>query len=266
MMESVKQTRKIVISEKVFTGEDLRRIAKIFDKQKTLAAKSAHDVSIAYEVKFSNDTTLETDSPELFADESLTGPSRPVAVRMSFRNYSLKRHLEISLEHGDSAFATNVAVISADDSAWLSENFLALKEAIDKVAPQSFWFRQHKTLLVNLLALGLGTLARLIIDIVVAIFFPHPPQWIIKIPAAWEQFFPLLYIVRWIFLWGWGFFLGASGVRHWLLSMWPSIEFDFGLDHLKTERVKRQRLIAVGALIILPIMTSLIAELIHARF
>lgn len=260
----MKQTRKIIIAEKIFTGEDLRRMAKIFDKQKTLAAKSDHNVSIAYEVKFSDDTTLETDSPELFSDESLTAPGRPVAVRMSFQNYSLNRHLAISIDHGDSPYAANVAVISADESAWLSENFLALKEAIDKVAPQSFWFRRHKTLLLNLLALGIGSLVTLIIDLALDTFFPHAPR-LIPPNSPWHQLDPLVDILRWVFRWGGGFFWGAFGIRHWLLSMWPSIEFDFGLDHLKTERVKRQRLIAVGALIVLPITTSLIAELIHTR-
>ena len=261
----MKQTRKIIISEKVFTSEDLRRIAKIFEKQRTLAAKSGHHFSVTYEVKFSDNTTLETDSPELFADESLAGPGRPVGVRMSFQNYALNRHLAISIDHGDSYFSANAAVISANESAWLSENFLALKEAIDRAAPQSFWLRRHETLLVNLLALGLGSLGTLIINLAVNILFPHFRGVLPRPPRPSEQLRQLLlpmYIVQWVVAWGWGFFLGAFGVRRWLLSMWPSIEFDFGLDHLKTERVKRRRLIAVGALVILPITTSLIAELV----
>lgn len=261
----MKQTRSIKISDKVFTGEDLRRIAKIFDKQKTLAAKSGHTDLITYTVVFSDDTTFESDSPELFDDESLIAPARPVAVRMSFYNLTLKRHLALSMNHGNLTHFTNEGEVSAGEPAWLGENFLALKEALDKVAPQSFWFRRHPFVLMNLLALGLGSIGNLIIDIAMHIFFPHGPPWTIKNPGAWAPYKPLLHTLDWFMLWVLGNIMGAGSVGHWLLSLWPSIEFDFGLDHLKIERVKRKRLIAVGALIVLPIMTSLIAELIYGR-
>ena len=67
----MKAIRGIKIPERLFTAEDLRRIASIFEKQEALADKSSHHASVEYAVRFSDETTRETDTAELFADDSL---------------------------------------------------------------------------------------------------------------------------------------------------------------------------------------------------
>ena len=77
---------------------------------------------------------------------------------------------------------------------------------------------------------------------------------------------PVLFGVKWIWCWAFGHCCGAYSVRRWLLSLWPSIEFDFGLPHLKTEQMKRSRLVVVWTLIVVPILCSIIYDLMKARF
>ena len=60
--------------------------------------------------------------------------------------------------------------------------------------------------------------------------------------------------------WFMGCLWGAFAVRRWFLSMWPDIEFDFGLDHLNREKVQRLRIKIVATLTILPILTGIIAD------
>lgn len=267
----MRQTRKIAVSDRVFASQDLVRIAKILDEQD----KPAEDqrVSTEYEVKFDDNTTLESDSPDVFSDEALTAPARPVAIRMSFRDYTRGRHISLSLDHGDSAYG-NIAIVSASEPTWLSENFLALKDALDRTRPQAFWFRRHQTLLVNLIALGIGSLGMLIIDLAAVVLVtrlglqnvvtPLPPN------SPWRQVLasaqPFLYVGGWLWRWAVGFFWGAFAVRRWLLAMWPSIEFDFGLPHLQTEKLQRNRLKTVAALVILPILAQLLYDLMKRAF
>lgn len=71
-------------------------------------------------------------------------------------------------------------------------------------------------------------------------------------------------LARWPWRWLMGFAWGAFGVRSWFLGLWPNIEFDFGLQHLRTERKKRQRLAAVATLIVLPVVANLITDGIKA--
>ena len=63
-MKPVKTTRTIKVAGIVLTSADLRRIAKLFQKQSGLAEKSGHRASTEYQVKFDDDTELESDSPE----------------------------------------------------------------------------------------------------------------------------------------------------------------------------------------------------------
>jgi hypothetical protein len=265
----MKTTRKIVISDKVFTIHDLQGIAKVFEKQKAHAkSRLTVDGRVSYKVSFADQTITETDSPELFSEEALAFPSRPVAVEMSFSDYSLNRHASVSLTHGDAPYG-NLAIISATDSAWLNDTFVALKERIDATTPQTLWLRKHDTVLLNLLALGIGTLGDLLLRLVVDAVFSFAPMSTLSSPMStlsspfphlgtFLRSFPVIWLQHWIF----GFFWGAFPVRSWLLSAWPSIELDFGLDHLRSERIKRGRLQAVLVLIILPIVIGLIVDAI----
>ncbi|OFW18086.1 MAG: hypothetical protein A3F69_00480 [Acidobacteria bacterium RIFCSPLOWO2_12_FULL_66_10] len=53
------------MSNRVFTSQDLRRIAKILDHQDQLAAGPR--ASTEYEVTFDGNTKVESDSPDLFS-------------------------------------------------------------------------------------------------------------------------------------------------------------------------------------------------------
>lgn len=270
LVKPVKKTRRITIADKIFSSEDLRRIAAIFDRQTLLAEKSNHH-STEYQVRFEDQTTLETDSPELFADESLVSTSRPVLVNMSFHDFTLNRHMSLSIRHGDGS-TSDSAQITAQDEQWLSGNFLALKEALDQVRPQVFWCRKHRTFSLFLIAIGLGSLIDLAIDLLVRIlvllhFLPT------KIPApgfanSFAEFLhgihgPWGYALHWVGLW----LLGAPWaypIFFWLERAWPVIEFDFGSIHLRKELQKRQRLYLIATLVIVPVLITLCLDAVKA--
>ncbi|MGB4781515.1 hypothetical protein [Candidatus Methylomirabilis sp.] len=267
----MKQTRTIGISDRVFTSQDLARIATIFQNQADVSG--GEQGRCAYEVGYDDRTTVESDTAEVFSEESLNAPARPIAIRMSFRDYSRGRNLSLSLDHGDSAYR-NAAVVSGSEPAWLAETFLALKEALDRTKPQEHWLRRHPTLLLNLIALGIGSLGVLLIDLVLTLFFNglHLERVISPLPVTspWRQVFaeatPALYVAGWFWRWLCGYMWGAFAVRRWLLATWPTIEFDFGLAHLHEEKQRRRRLNAVGALVVLPIVTTFVYDLMKGAF
>lgn len=262
------QTRKISISSKIFTIKDLRRIADIFDKQVTLAEKSQHHAAVSYSVTFSDDTALESDSPDLFSEDSLTFPARPVAVQMTFHNYKLARHINFSVRHGDSSYG-NCVLVSAPDMQWLGQTFLSVQDAIRAVCPQGVWFRRHKTLLLTAIALGIGTAGIALLNLLGAAIFL---KWLnlsgIIVPlrpdSPWRRVVadaaPFLYVLGWLWRWFAGICWGAPWVRAWVLSAWPDIELDFGPPHLHIEKAKRQRLFAVATLVVLPVLVNVIYD------
>jgi hypothetical protein len=52
--------------------------------------------------------------------------------------------------------------VSGEGGSWVNVTCSAIREAIDKTAPQSFWWRKHRTLLLNLIALGTGNILNII--------------------------------------------------------------------------------------------------------
>ncbi len=267
----MKQTRKIMIRDRVFALDDLRRIASVFEKQCQLAEKSGHDADIEYYVEFSDNTSVESDSTEVLDDDVLTRTGRPVRIRFDFRNWKLKRYLSFSVVHGDSSCYGNEASASANEAPWVKENFLSLKEAIEIAKPQRLWPRRHKTLLLILIALGVGCLIRLfwrtVFGVVIwaldtrSVIRPLPEDSPLRILVV--QSFPIVLLLDWLFHWAIGFMVFAFEIRSWFLSLWPSIELDIGPDHLKTERTRRKRLTTIVVLIVLPIALSAVHDVIQ---
>ena len=245
MKPPVTTTRVITVSGVVLTSDDLRRIAKLLQKQSALAEKSVHRASTSYLVQFDDSTMLESDSPEPFADELLTSTSRPVRINMSFHNYSLHRHVSLSLSHGSSAHE-NSATITAQEEAWLNDNFMALKEALGKVRPQKAWFIKHPFMSFAVLATGMWVPLK---------HFVVGP--LLRFVAFTDAVSP--YLVT-------GFIVGVTSlwVYDWLKDAWPNVEFDFGAFHLRVERSRRRRLYLVATLIILPVAIGLIVDAVKA--
>jgi hypothetical protein len=226
-----------------------------------------------FEVVFPDGTSIEGDSPEVLSDETLTSDSRPVAVSMYYANYENNHQISVSLAHGGSYHYNNKVSISAPDEVWVNANFQALKDCLAKVQPQDSWVLRHPTLLLNLIALGIGCLGVLLIDAVSLILFKvfipkdfkisaQAPEWL-KALLSFPS--PLMFVVSWVWRWMVGFIWGAFQVRHWLLELWPSVEFGFGSPHLQTEKVKRDRLAQVWILVILPILIALFYDLAKAH-
>ena len=263
----MKQTRQITIRDRIFTMSDLQRVAALFEKQPRSAEESNRFDSLKFLIRFSDDTSTESDSSNILTDSVVLGPARPVDIRFSFHNYSLDLHLTFEIRHGDGTYG-NVATIAAPDSTWVNDNFVALKESIDTAKPQTFWFRRHPTILLNLIALGVGSLIQLVITVFIDLFvaWSGASNLIPPLSETWRaiivKFLPLLIIFQWLSRWlvGFGF---AFDIRNWLFRLWPNIELDIGTEHLKTEKLQRNRLVAVITLIVLPIITSIIYDVLR---
>jgi len=209
---------------------------------------------------FADGTVLENESPEIFDDEWLTGSSRPVVIKMSYRNYEKGRSVSVYFRHGDNQYGNEVEV-SGSDVEWVDATFQALKDNLDKVRRQDSWALRHPDLLFHLIALGIGSFVVAVVDFSVDILFGKIP-FTLPVPhwlefLRWPPLRPYLYLAGWGWRWSLGLFWGTTSVYRWLLNMWPSVEFDFGLPHLQTEKIRRERMKSVVTLAVLPVLLQL---------
>lgn len=268
----MKETKKCHIKDKVFNIDDLKRFAKIFEEQATLARENDEHHTHNYELNFSDDTTVESEALDILENDILFNTKRPITVQFSFLNYTLNRRFTLSLNHGDASYG-NTIIVSGQEREWINDIFARLTEALNGVIPQESWIKRHPTLLLNIIALGIGTLGLFLIfsaaDLVLLYtdFTKH-----IKPPKEGGFRYTLGQFIRsnlwfcYTITWAWkllaGYALGAFEVRRWFLDLWPSIELDLGPEHLKIEKKKRKKIYTVFCLVIIPIIATIIFDII----
>lgn len=266
----MKQTRNLEIEEKVFEKADLKRFSEILDKQKKLAEELDHHYQLDYSISFEDKTSFNSDSSSIF-EESSIDTKRPLDVMFSFYNYTLGRRIDLRLTHGMSSYGNDLTV-SGQDSEWVNDQFMILKERIDAVKPQGTWFSKHPLVLINLVALGIGSSGMLIIGWLVNLMLPETSPTLTVSPETVEKFKDIVehlssysatfYIFGWFWRWFLGYMWGAYEVSKWFLKAWPSVELDFGAEHLKKEKQIRERLVALGSLVVFPVLLTICLDLI----
>ncbi len=229
-------------------------MAQIFNEQALQSKDAGHSAAVEYKMQLADRTRFQSESLELFDDDSLNSMERPVRVEMIFLNLPLNRSL--SLEHGPDNLNNWTSVTSYED-AWFNDLTTKFADAMGKVPSQKgSWFRKQKGLSQLLLSLLIIVIAYLVDLWVSRLSHPTspPPQSIA----------PFVTFVRAIPPWlsygalglSWGFLL-----YQFIESAWPDVEFAFGLPHLREAENRRKRvkvvMAAAGALIV-----NLIAGLI----
>jgi len=266
----LKQTRTLLIKDRVFTSKDLVRLSKIIE-DRGAPIKGEHTTT-GYEIRFDDNTKVESDSPEILHEEWLTERPRATAIAMRYRSYTLERFISVDLTRGDT-WGRSEAEVGGRDTDWVNSKFFALEQALKLARPQNIWLLRHPDLVLHIIALGLGSLVALtarIFGFVLAKLIPPPTITFTlpfsvdtsKFPSLWLVF----YMLKWVWVWFLGICWGAFPIRRWLFNLWPTIEFDFGLPHFQIEKIRRERLALVATLVVIPILITLITDWIeHPR-
>lgn len=263
-------SRKIDVADRVFTIRDLRRMAEVIDNQ--ISQLSEGGDSSVYEVFFEESLAIQGDAAEIFNEEVLTRSSCPYAIEMLLRCLDPERMVRVELRSGNTP-GRNRAWVAGHGEGWVNATCSALEEALRKTAPQSFWWRRHSTLLLHFIAFGLGNITFCLVGIFVAIivrFWPHLGDFIDLINRESLTYTSLSLVAKGgqllAFIPGWlGCYPLAFSTRRWILSMWPSVEFDFGSPHLRpNNRRQKFNLLMVG--LILPIAVNAIYDIMKTIY
>lgn len=254
----MKETRRLDINKKIFTKTDILNIGKLFLREYTSTKEAENHSSISFQVNCFDGTSYESESIELFDDGGILDLKRINSLEISFQNYTLDRYMNISLVHGGS-FNRHNLLVRGNDQDWVNGIFTRLKEIIDSIKPQDNWIIKHKTLILHIIALGVGTI---LYSVLWLILYQHiepikNPSERVKTIRSFFKTYPFLpYLIMWFGIWlmgiGW-----AILIRRWLLNLWPDIEFDFGPEHMKVEKLRRLRISIVFSTAIIPIVLAI---------
>lgn len=189
-------------------------------------------------------TSSESDS---ILDNDVIDIHKTLAVDLSYQNPRTKKNIEMTILEGDRRDRDNIFSIRGEDPKWVDAIYSEFEMVFGAVRPQSKLFSQWRVLIIFALALAIGYSYAIIIKWLLA---PYSAP-----IASWDAFFHVHIWLFWalqITIWtvtGW---FPAWYLCLWVQGLWPSIEFDFGPEHLKARKNTRARLGTVSALLVLP--------------
>jgi hypothetical protein len=258
----MKEIRRKIIEDKIFTKSDIRNIYKIVNSEYEYSKKAKNHSSLELELNCQDRTSYESESDDLLNDGDIIDTKRCVSVSIEYHDYNLERKISVTLKHGRDY--NNEFIVSGLDRNWVSGIFDRIDTTIDSVKPQKHWFIQYKSIILHVSAFFFGLMIYRILDI---LWYQHiesintPSEIIQAIRDFIHKYLFVLYTIQGILFWLQGVF-PVWYLRDWVLKLWPSVEFDFGPEHQKSEKNKRNRLELFFFVIIVPLLISFIYDLI----
>jgi len=258
----MKETRDKEIKSRVFTKNDIRSLWANLNKEDQSSKSKKDHSSIDLTLNSTDGTGYESNTSELLSDGDIIDLKKSTSISLDYYNYRLGRRIIITLQHGD--YGSRI-VVSGKDRDWVAGVFDRLNAVLDAVKPQKSWLILHKTLLLHLIALGVGFTIYTVVDFLLLRHITpleNPSKKILVIREFFKQNPFSITLLDFFLFWLNGIF-PALWLREWVLKLWPSVEFDFGPENQKIEKLKRFRIRLVLTLIIIPFLVNLIYELVN---
>jgi hypothetical protein len=259
-----KEKRRLIISWRVFTKIDIRRLAQFLFNEYQVANKKKHHSSIIFRLNCQEGISYESDSVRILDDGGPIDLKKTESIQMTFYDYEFERNIDISLKEGDYAGELS---IRGTDKNWVQGNFTTLVEIINSIKPQDNVILKYKKYFFHIIAFGVGSLILLLLNLLILRHIPSEPiQISSKTLFAFIEFIQrntwLAYLIVAFLIWGEGIITFAYPIYKWLLDLWPNIEFDFGPEHLNNQKKRRKRIWFVTTLVIIPIVLNIITNII----
>jgi len=241
------ETRHVKISNVVITSDDIRALATIVDNASKEKINDKSYYSYSFGAKAFDDSEYESTSCDVFRKGGVLETKRIQEVNIYFSEHSTNSRMNIRITHGDSRSMSNEITVSGTDSTWVNGVMRQFEDIINNLEKQKTWPKQFYWVIVIILALGIG---RIISFLLFDVIFVHSIR---REPAT-----PFIgWIVVFLFI-----FLPASLLSDKIVKLWPSIEIRAGKDYAQIEKRKRYRLWILMSLGIIPILISIITEII----
>lgn len=255
------------IKNKVFSLSDITRIAKLIDayKHQLIAVADEQDkrfVRSVFVIECADNSTNEFENIDFLEKDDFNGFGRILAIKISLSSYETRHYIRISL---DSERGYGLLDVEGRDMDWVDAKFSQLIKAIDLVKPQENWYIKNQLLVMNIAAISIGIIPWFLVSTFLDLIITpieNPSEKIIVIREFFNQIPWLEFIFPLLGCWGFGL-VWAQLLNNWVTKLWPSIEFDFGPDHLNVIKERRKRIKIAGTVVIMPVLLAIIKAVVN---
>jgi hypothetical protein len=261
--DPTRETRRLRIANVIIRPEDVRNLARIIVRAGESAPGQSSTKRQSFVVHAVDDSQYDSGTPEIFADGAILDKKQVHAIEMSFSDYSANSRISINLAQEAHLSGRSRIEVSGADSTWVNGNMRLMEDAVETWEHQAVWPRNFRWAIQILAAFGIGRVFQLIEWFILAHFVPVKP--ISPRPQWADALRPLVPILDW----GGAFLLGiwpAILLTQKLMKLWPSVELRMGREWAQVTRRRRQYLWLVFTIGIVPILLSILYDLIKSSW
>lgn len=264
---AVIQTVSIEIENKVFSEND---VIKLLGMVNSLKDGTTRDY-ISLEIKSIDDVSYQIDDGDLDEVRPFLKEKKINSLSATYAQLGGDNRLKVEIHTTE--YRSSYVTITSADKSWFNNNRAEFSDYLKSLKPQTNYYIEHRRPLLHLTRLGVGWLMILVLLSAVNAFGPYflgdiqpidnPPQWLKAFASVILNplFFFLFYSLLAYFQGG----LFADALFRKIDKLWPSIELNFGPDHLNQTKLARQAVGYALSIVIIPAALSLIFFLISPR-
>lgn len=261
-METITENRQIVVKNKVLTLANVRAVARVVvNELESLSEDECKKVDFAFSVRCDDGSSFQSESIEIFAEDSVITRRRVTHINIRYSYYPTKALVEVALRHGD---MDATITVSGRNRMWVAGTLDNLASLFESFSPQVNPYLKHPVAIEFGVAMGIGSIIFFLLG-----FLPFDPpkeedaRKFVWLTDALTQFPMLRYVIKYAAIW----FMGmpwTSFVNVRFKRLWPSIELQIGPEHLMIEKLRRKLLAAVFVLGVVPLLIAVLYDILKA--
>lgn len=225
------ETREKKIKSRVFTKKDIENLWKVFNSQFSSSKIKNNHTSLNMQVRCEDGTRYESEGNELLSDGNIFDLKKVISINFEYYDYKEEKRIALDLTHGN-RYSYDSLTVKGDDNNWVAGIFNNFEILLNSIKPQQHWFLKYK---VVFLFSGVIIFSTAFMNSVLYLkpsylgVFIKNEDFIVNY-MFYLLIFSIYGLVIFVFL------------TEWVARLWPNIEFDFGPEHYKIEKNKRNRI------------------------
>ncbi|MDP3769959.1 MAG: hypothetical protein U1A23_04895 [Candidatus Sungbacteria bacterium] len=240
----MRETRKKEIKNRVFSKKDICALWSRINQECKPVGGREYNSLIELTINCDDGTRYESSDSNLLNDGDIIDLKKCESLSISYHHSVLGRRVSVALKHGD--YGSSL-MVEGEDRDWVAGMFDQLNMILDSVKPRGHWFIKYKSVFLHMGALATGFIMIRFWAWLNGLGMPQEVSKEIKIHP------PIRHVLTASLSWVLGV-LPLAGLVSWVGKLWPSVEFDFGPEHLKVEKNRRIRLSLFFTTLAIPVI------------
>jgi hypothetical protein len=267
------EKRSIAIRNKIFEKKDIKKMEKFFinewEKDHDNNRNDPDPFYFNFAIRCQDETSYSSQSLEIFDDDSIIDMKQVDKITMHFRGNSTVNDMALGLNSYCTCNTCNQFEISGKDGNWVKAKFSEFQEIINSIKPQESFYQKCYSIINIILSISLFFFVYQTFSYFMAVLTLDDqssnsfPEYLNCVIVQREKFMDTkVSIFLAVTIAATFSIIGTKSVEESTKKLYPSIEFDFGPDHMNIVKQRKKQISLILSLIIVPFLISLLSGML----